>query len=221
MMNRINNIDWKIGIKEVPDKSVDMVLTDPPYGMDFQSSRRKVKHEKIQGDDGDLSWVSGWVAELNRVVKPDAHIYIFCSFHNIDIFKQQLQEKFTVKNILIWEKNNHGSGDLLGDYAPQYEMIIFCSNGTRKLNGSRDSNILKAKKTGNENHPTEKPVSLLSYLIEKSTEKGGVVLDTFAGSFSTAQACVKTGRNYIAFEIEEKHCKKAQQLLNGTTISMF
>ena len=52
-------------------------------------------------------------------------------------------------------------GDLTGDYAPKYEMIIFCSNGKKKLNGNRDSNILKYQRTNNELHPTQKPVKLL------------------------------------------------------------
>ena len=100
-------------------------------------------------------------------------------------------------------------------------MIIFCSNGEKKLNGGRDSNILKANKTGNVNHPTEKPLPLLSYLIEKSTQKVDIVLDTFAGSFSTAQAAIQTGRRFIAFEIEEEYCKKAEQLLSGTNLNLF
>lgn len=218
--NKIHNVDWKIGIKGIDAKSIDCVVTDPPYGMAFQSNHRAEKHERIQGDDN-LDWMPEWVQELKRVVKDDAHLYIFCSFHKIEVFKAELEKEFRVKNILIWEKNNTSMGDLEGDYAPKYEMIIFCSNGTRKLNGGRDANILKAKRTGNTNHPTEKPTTLLTYLIEKSTQKGETVLDTFAGSFSTAQAAVATGRDYIAFEIEESYCNKARALLSGVTLSCF
>jgi len=119
------------------------------------------------------------------------------------------------------EKNNTGMGDLYGDYAPKYEMIIFCSNGSKKLNGSRDSNILKAKRTTNENHPTEKPVDLISYLIEKSSQENDIVLDTFAGSFSTAKACKETKRNFICFEIEGSYCRTAKKLLEGVNASLF
>lgn len=211
-------MDWRDGIKYVQEKSIDLVLSDCPFGMNFQSNFRTEKYEKIQGDDN-LDWLPEWVTELKRVVKDDAHLYIFCSFHKVEVFKTELQKHFNVKNILIWEKNNTSMGDLDGDYAPKYEMIIFCSNGTRKLNGGRDANILKAKRTGNVNHPTEKPLNLLSYLIEKSTQRGETVLDTFAGSFSTAQAAVKTGRNFIAFEIEKEYCNRAKSLLNGVTLS--
>lgn len=114
---------------------------------------------------------------------------------------------------MIWEKNNTGMGDLEGDYAPKYEMILFCSNGSKKLNGGRDANILKAKRTGNENHPTEKPVNLISYLIEKSSNENDIVLATFTGSFSTAQACKQKKRNFICFEIEEEYCRTQKTCL--------
>lgn len=211
---------WEDGIKQVLDKSIDLVVTDPPYGMVFQSNNRNVKHKRIQNDDN-LDWLNGWVEELKRVCKDEAHLYIFCSWHNVEVFKTELAKQFNIKNILIWEKNNTGMGDLEGDYAPKHEMIIFCSNGSKKLNGGRDANILKAKRTGNEYHPTEKPVSLVRYLIEKSSQKGDLVLDTFAGSFSTARACKEVGRDFICFEIEPDYCKTAKNLLNGVSQSLF
>lgn len=219
-LNTVICSDWREAIKQVPDKSVDLLVTDPPYGMQFQSNFRNVRHKSIQGDDS-LEWLGGWAKELYRVMKQEAHLYIFCSWHNVDSFKREIGAYFDIKNILIWEKNNTGMGDLEGDYAPKYEMILFCSDGSKKLNGGRDANILKAKRTGNENHPTEKPTNLLAYLIEKSSNVNDVVLDTFAGSFSTAQACIETGRNYICFEIEEEYCRIARNLLAGKQRRMF
>ena len=219
-MVEIKNVAWEDGIKLVADKSIDLVVTDPPYGMEFQSNFRKEKHKSIQNDDN-LLWLGGWVKELKRVVKDEAHIYIFCSWHKVDEFKKQVEKEFNVKNILIWEKNNTGMGDLEGDYAPKYEMILFCSNGVKKLNGGRDSNILKAKRTGNVNHPTEKPLELISYLIEKSSLEGDLVLDTFAGSCVTAIASKQKHRNCICFEIEESYCKNAQTRLSATQGLMF
>jgi site-specific DNA-methyltransferase (adenine-specific) len=111
-------------------------------------------------------------------------------------------------------------GDLYGDYAPKYEMVIFISNGERKLNGRRDSNIIRAKRTGNNNHPTEKPINLMEYLINKSTEKGDLVLDTFAGGGSTLIAAKRLERNFIGIELDSDYCriindrleKEAQQI---------
>lgn len=220
MKQEIINEDWQIAIQQLANNCVDLVVTDPPYGMSFQSNRRKELHKSIQNDDN-LDWLDGWVKELKRVCKDEAHLYIFCSWHHIDKFKQEVGAYFNVKNILIWEKNNHGSGDLLGDYAPKYEMILFCSNGQKKLNGGRDSNILKTAKTGNENHPTEKPINLISYLIEKSSNKGDLVLDTFGGSCGTAIASRQLERNCYCFEIEADYCKVARERLFATSLSLF
>lgn len=216
----IYNEDWQIGIKRIENNTVDLVVTDPPYGMDYQSNRRKEVHKSIQNDTN-LDWLGGWVKELKRVCKQEAHLYIFCSWHHIDKFKQEVGALFNIKNILIWEKNNHGSGDLLGDYAPKYEMILFCSNGQKKLKGGRDSNILKANKTNNENHPTQKPTELISYLIEKSSNKGDLVLDTFAGSCTTAIASRQKDRNCICFEIDKQYCKVGEKVLFGTAQTLF
>lgn len=187
----------------IPSESIDLVLTDPPYGMSFQSGRRKQKHNKI-ADDDNLYWLPSWVEKVKRVCKKNSHIYIFCSWHNVDIFKKEIEKCFKIKNILIWEKNNHGSGDLLGDYAPKYEMCIYINNG-KNLNGKRHSNVIKAKKTDNEMHPTQKPINLMEYFIEKSTNTGDMVLDCFSGSGSTAIAAHNTGRNFIGYEIEKEY----------------
>lgn len=220
MKQEIINEDWQIAIQQLANNCVDLVVTDPPYGMEFQSNFRKTKHKSIQNDDN-LDWLGGWVKELKRVCKDEAHLYIFCSWHNIDKFKAEVGAYFKVKNILIWEKNNTGMGDLEGDYAPKYEMILFCSNGQKKLNGGRDSNILKARRTGNENHPTEKPINLISYLIEKSSNKGDLVLDTFGGSCGTAIASRQLERNCYCFEIETDYCKVARERLFATSLSLF
>lgn len=153
-LNEPTNADWRDAVKQLPNECVDLVVTDPPYGMSYQSNMRKEKHKKIVGDDS-LDWLDGWVVELKRLCKPEAHLYIFCSWHKVDEFKQTLQNHFNIKNILIWDKKGFGMGDLEGDYAPSYEMVIFCSNGSKKLNGGRDSNILRTVRTNNENHPTE------------------------------------------------------------------
>ncbi len=175
-------MDWEDGIAKIDNESIDLVVTDPPYAMAYRSNRRKRKHMAIKDDDN-LFWLDYWVVELKRVCKPDAHLYIFCSWHNVDVFKKVISQSFNIKNILIWVKNNHGSGDLLGDYAPQYEMVIFCSNGLKKLNGNRISNVLKSPKIDSTNHPTEKPINILRLMIEKSSQRGGGNLRHFCREF--------------------------------------
>lgn len=220
MINKVFNEDCSTGIKRINDKSIDLVLTDIPYGMDFQSNHRKEKHLKIQNDI-DVNWFPDWIKEIDRITKDDAHLYIFCSHHKIDFFKNEIEKYRKVKNILIWEKNNTGMGDLFGDYAPKYEMILFCSNGNKKLNGGRDANIIKANRTQNNLHPTEKPVNLMEYFISKSSNQDDLVLDTFAGSGSTLVACKNTNRNFIGFEIETLYVDTINKRLQSVQGGLF
>lgn len=220
MFNQVFNECGINGMSRIEDDAVDLVLTDVPYGMSFQSNFRNEKHLEIQNDDN-LDWLPSWIKEIDRISKEDAHLYIFCSHHNIEVFKSEIQKYRKVKNILIWEKNNTGMGDLYGDYAPKYEFIIFCSNGKKKLNGGRDSNIIKANRTGNIHHGTEKPVDLMEFFIQKSSEPDDIVLDTFAGSGATLIGAKNTNRKYIGFEIELEHFETINKRLTKTQPSLF
>jgi site-specific DNA-methyltransferase (adenine-specific) len=184
-------------LREVPDEFVDLVLTDPPYGIDYQSNRR-VSREKLPkfANDIDLSWVEPWVEQIHRVLKQNTHFYCFTRFDTYPIFYNAISKLFKVKNCLIWVKNNHGSGDLNGSYAPQSEMIIFSVKGKRHLNGLRDSDVLECDNvpSAHRAHATQKPVELLRQLIEKSTGPEEIVLDPFAGTGSTGFACLDTHR---------------------------
>ena len=220
MLNKVFNECGINGMSRIENNTIDLVLTDVPYGMSFQSNFRKEKHLEIQNDDN-LDWLPEWIREVDRISKEDAHLYIFCSHHNIEVFKSEIQKYRKVKNILIWEKNNTGMGDLFGDYAPKYEFIIFCSNGKKKLNGGRDSNIIKASRTGNIHHGTEKPVDLMEFFICKSSEENDIVLDTFAGSGATLIGAKNTNRNYIGFEIELEHFETINKRLLKTQPSLF
>lgn len=199
-------------LKYLDTNSIDMVVTDPPYGMEFRSNYRKVRYERI-ANDGNVDWTEEVIGELYRVMKPDTALYWFCSFHSIDVFLSVIKNKFNIKNILIWEKNNTGMGDLTGSYAPKYEMIIFAHKGRRLLNGRRDPDILHFNRTGNKNHPTEKPVDLLEYLISKSSNEGDLILDPFIGSGSTAVACKNINRQYIGIEIDLEYYRIATERL--------
>lgn len=198
----------------MPDKCIDLVLTDPPYGMGFQSEYRLKKHKKIENDNN-LDWLPEYFNQINRVKKEDAHLYFFCSFHHVDKFKNEIEKHFNVKNILIWAKNNTGMGDLFNDYAPQYEMIIYCNPNNKKLNGGRDSNILRYKRTQNELHPTQKPLDLISYLVSKSSNENDIVLDTFSGSGVLSIACHNLNRKFICVEKDEDYYKQSVERLEN------
>lgn len=127
-VNKIYNQDCQIGIKQIDDNSIDLIITDPPYLIDYQSAMRSEKFNKIEGDKGiesDYVLITNSLNELNRVLKEGSHIYMFCSWHNVDFFKQEFQKHFELKNILVWKKKGGFIGDLETQYGVDYEFILY------------------------------------------------------------------------------------------------
>ena len=197
-------------MKEISAGSVDLVLTDPPYGMKFVSNYRRQKYKNIKADDS-LDWLDSFVREIYRVSKDNTAHYVFCTFHNLDVFKQSIERYFKVKNILVWEKNNTSMGDLKADFAPKVEFVIFFQKGRRLINGKRDPNIFRFNRTGNKNHPTEKPVDMIEYLLSKFSSDEGVVIDPFMGSGSTGVACRNLNRKFIGIEMDDGYFDIAKE----------
>lgn len=205
--------DCLVEMKKIPDKSIDLVLTDPPYGMNYQSSRRTAtsKFRKIENDNV-LGWVCSFMTECFRVLKDDRHTYIFCNDYAISLLRDYMKEVgFNTKRTLVWVKNNHTSGDLLGDYANKTEFIVYAQKGRRLLNGKRDTNVLMFNRVGSLIHPTQKPVDMNEYLIGKSSLEDEVVLDPFMGSGTTGVACKNLNRRFIGIEKDETYFNLAKE----------
>ena len=204
-------------MKDIPDGSIDLLLTDPPYGMSYQSSRRTAtpKFKKISGDNS-IEWFDDFIRECYRVLKDDSHAYIFCNEYKVSHFRDaQERAGFKNKRTLVWIKNNHTSGDLKGDYGNKVEYVNFMHKGRRLLTGKRDTNILSYSRVQSNIHPTEKPVDMLSYLIEKSSNVGDTVLDPFMGSGTTGVAAKNLNRNFIGIELDEEYFEIAKKRIEG------
>ena len=195
---------------------VDMILTDPPYLMNYKTGRRKDKtHDfcKPIANDTNFELIKDIMPLLFELLNQGGAIYMFCNDNHIDYFKQQIEQHFTLKNILIWVKNNWSAGDLKGAYAKQTEFILYAVKGRHILNGARDTDTLYYNRVvGNmQLHQNQKPVDLCKYLINKSSNENDVVLDCFMGSGSTGVACLQTNRNFIGIELDEKYYNIAKK----------
>ena len=200
--------------------SFDLILCDPPYGMSYQSAWRTATPQfaKIESDD-DISWFPDFAREIYRVLKDDRHAYIFCNDYSISDFRKELEKAgFVNKRTLVWVKNNHTSGDLEGDYGNKTEFILFAHKGRRVLNGRRETNVLNFARVSDLLHPTQKPVDINAFLIEKSTNEGESVLDPYCGSGSTLIAAKNLKRNSLGIEISPEYCEIARQRLHQSTL---
>ena len=191
-------------------ESVDLIIIDPPYLMNYKTNHRKnKKHDfckPILNDDNPQ--LLGETFKLCfELLKDTGAFYCFCNSNQIDFFKKEIEKHFKFKNILIWVKNNWTAGDLKGAYAKQTEFIVYAVKGRHILNGRRDSDVLYYNRVNGKQqlHQNQKPVELLEYLIKKSSVKGDTVLDCFMGSGSTGVACLKNQRNFIGVELDKDY----------------
>jgi site-specific DNA-methyltransferase (adenine-specific) len=212
-------------MQKFPDDSVDLIVTDPSYGIDYQSNRRKVKDKfaKMAGDTlPEISLIlESFYKIAFRILKPGAHCYTFNKWTMYPLFLgQSNQAGFYTKNCLVWIKDNHGSGDLFGAYAPRHEFCLFCvkpGHPNRILRGKRTSDCLFYSKVPSPKllHATQKPLRMMAHLIERSSEPGDLILDPFAGSGSTCKAAKLLGRKYIGVEIDRSIAATARENLKG------
>lgn len=168
---------------------VDAVVTDPPYGMSFQSNHRAEKHMKIANDEtAELA-----VAVIQWALTNAKHsVYAFGRWDNVADYPKP-------KSLITWVKNNWSMGNLHHEHARQTEVAFFYARDDHKFPKARPTDVVFAPRTGNENHPTEKPVCLMQQFVEWTH---GVVIDPFMGSGTTGVACVKLGRSFIGIERE-------------------
>ncbi len=205
-LNKVILGDCLIEVPKLKDKSIDCVIIDPPYGIGYQSNFKIEKHHKIEEDSSKaFNLLDKSITAFKPKLKENSHIYIFTSWKVFEKVKPIIEKHFTVKNCLIWNKTNWSMGDLKGNYAEKYEMIVFAIQGKRNLLGEkRPVNVLEYAHTENLKHPTEKPIELIKELIENSTKESETILDCFAGSGSTLLASKELKRKWIGIEIDEE-----------------
>ena len=190
---------------------VDMILTDPPYGIDLtpQRTTSKFKNTKVKNDDS-LEWLPKFVDYTYELTKNIA--VVFCGWQNVDKFKMAFEKKFVIKNILVWNKDWFGMGN---NYRPNYELILLMCKTNLKTKSKNKSNILTYRRLSPQKltHSCEKPVPLLEDLIFELTDEGNVILDCFMGTGSTGVACMNTNRHFIGIELDENYFNIAKERL--------
>lgn len=215
-------------LKTLKAESIDLILTDPPYGIDVDKAHTfgKLTGVNTHFEDGDFETfdlLDKLSKELYRVLKSDRHMYIFCGIDKFSTIKNIMEKVgFDVHHLpLIWNKGSGSYPSQQTTFTHSYEAILHISKGRRKLNGS-PCDIFTIKRVPSERkiHPTEKPCELLRSLIELSTLPGEIILDPFAGSGSTIVAAKECNRRAIGIELNPVyHENITKRLKNGN--SMF
>lgn len=224
-------------MKDMPDKSVDAVITDPAYESMMKwrgvgtTARMGMGATGTGSDNLDDKWfgvmsnddLPDLVQGIHRIMKDERHAYIMCDFETLrylyyfavaeNVFKKQKVSGVTLDPCkpLIWDKVIAGTGYT---YRTVYEFIFMLWKGKkRRLNDLSIKDIIRVKKPWGSDRifPTQKPVELMRTLILQSTEPNETVIDMFMGSGTTGVACVQTGRNFIGIEIDPDYFAIAER----------
>lgn len=224
-------------MRGLEDSSIDLIITDPPYGVNFKQDFYDDSEDYV------LSNINNWYGEWFRLLEEDGFLYVFVGVKQIHNFIQAgIETGFTYKNIIAARSYNNGVKKAPNNYGFQFQPILVFSKGKgRALNDvnfiptseawykdKRNKNpkpytyeypnwmqtdwvFATAKRASKNIHPNEKNVDLLEFLIQTSSDEGQTVLDCFLGSGSTGVAAVNTNRDFIGIEKDEKYFKTAKK----------
>ena len=207
-LDKILNDDCMNVLRALPSKSVDLVITDPPYGEVNQESNGLRNLDKGVADIVDFDF-DEWLQEIIRVCR--GSWYIWCGYEQLGkIYKQ-----FKINNIstrcIIWEKTN--PSPMNGEYIwlSGIEPCVYGKRSGATYNGFCQNTVIRCDSEKNTIHPTQKPIDLFAKLVRTSSKPGDIVLDTFSGSGTTAVVCHRLQRHFICVEKDLGFWQKSQQ----------
>jgi site-specific DNA-methyltransferase (adenine-specific) len=212
-------------MKNIPDKSIDLILTDPPYGINYNSNRTD-RSDYLQNDrlDDWLSILPAMFTEFKRILKDSGCCCCCCGGGGgktpvTALFTVEAIKHFNLIQTLVWKKTI-GLG---WHYRPSYENIVVLSKSKDNYNFYDDSkkcsNVIEfigQKIPQRDEHPTVKPVRLMEKLIRIHSQENDLILDPFSGSCTTAVACKLLNRRCISIEISPEYCAIGEKRLRNT-----
>lgn len=219
--------DALIELPKLDDHSIDLVIIDPSYGLNYSSnwsqdseyiSKKEIKNDGLEEA---LSLLDNALNILNSKTKANSHFYIFTSWKVYPQFEGIVSKYFEIKNLIVWHKKTGlGLGDLKNTWGNTYDLIIFATKGNRPINKRKAdviSDINKITCNRTKIHSTQKPVALIQQLLEVSLQAGDTVCDCFMGSGSTIKALIEYSSdcNYIGIELDKSMFEKAKSFISG------
>ena len=207
-------------MKEIPDGSVDLVLTDPPYNISKENNFSTMGRAGIDFGEWDKEAdLFTYIKDVKRVLHKDGSFIVFNAWKNLgDIAKYAESLGMVTKDILRLEKSNPMPRNRDRRYITDYELAIWFTNTSAKWVFNRnDPNYQRPKfvcPIDKGLHPTQKSLKLMTDLVNIHSNENQTVLDCFMGSGTTGVACVNTNRNFIGIEQDEGYFKIAQDRIN-------
>lgn len=195
-------------LRTIPPDCIDLVVTDPPYGMSLKL--RQSHNKRIHGDD--KPYPEKAVKALIKI--PRLGSYFFCRWDNL--WEHTLLPK--PKSVVAWLKvEGGGTGDCKHEHIRDYEMAMFYPGREHRFR-HRPSDVTVASRTGNHLHTTQKPVGLIKQMLEWYDFE--TVLDPYMGHGATGRAAKELGKHFLGFEIDEGHYKQSVHFIERDVMVM-
>jgi site-specific DNA-methyltransferase (adenine-specific) len=208
-------VDW---LRSLPDASVDLIVTDPPYESLEKHRRIGTTTRLTNSKASSNAWFQIFpndrfedlFIECYRVLKNHRHFYLFCDAETMFVVKPIAESVgFRFWKPIVWDKKKIGMGY---HYRSRYEMILFFEKGKRKLNDLSIADVIECPRIFR-GYPTEKPVPVSEILIRQSTQAGELIVDPFMGSGSVGLAALTQGRSFLGNDICTEAVNISQQRL--------
>jgi len=218
--------DSKKLIKDVPDMSIDLILTDPPYNLsgystgNMEFSWRKTINNDLAGWDETEFKPGEWVSEFKRVLKPTGNIFAFCAYNLMGKWHETFDPKFDTFQFMVWHKTNPVPKIRRAGFLNSCELIVCMWNKGHTWNFTKQKDMhnfvegpicMGNERLKNPKHPTQKPVKVMEHIIKIATNEDDVVFDPFMGVGSTGVAAVGLRRKFIGFEMESEYYTAAER----------
>ena len=226
-MEQLNNRESLQFMKEISANSVDAIITDPPYNISRDNNFTTMGRAGIDFGEWDKDFdLTSWIKVAEPLLKKGGNIVIFNDWKNMTNITQSLEENgFEVKDLIRWKKTNAMPRNRDRRFITDYEVAVWAVKKGGKWTFNRLSDTYeipeivggltpKSEKIEG-GHPTQKPIYVMKWLIERLTNEGDVVLDPFMGSGTTGVACKELNRNFIGIEIDENYYNIAYKRING------
>lgn len=241
--NFIRNVDCVEGMRELPEESIDLIVTDPPFAIDFKAQRSNYNrkgsrvlegYSEVQADEY-LEFTQSWMGEAYRLLKSSGSAFVFSGWNNLkDILNVIDEVGFTTINHIIW-KYQFGVATRRKFVSSHYHCLFICKNDKERkffvdsrysqddrIDGGRSLRyrdmedvwaINREYWTGDIKTPTKLPRELIEKILAYTSEKEDIVLDPFLGSGQVAVVAQMMGRKYIGYEIVPEYFEFAQSRL--------
>ena len=204
-------------MRSMPDKFVDAVITDIPYGEVNRESNGLRNLDKGSADIETFE-LSEFMEEVVRIT--NGSIYIFCGTEQISFIRKYMVEKGMSTRAIVWEKTNPSPMNGEHIWLSGVELCVYGKHPNATFNEFCKNTVFRTNSVKSKLHPTQKPEELVKKFIYASTNEGNIVMDMCMGSGTTGVACVQTGRNFIGIEIDPTYFAIAERRIQEAQLQL-